>query len=217
MNGTPDKISELFQMMPKGTFASEDELRNYVSDDVKLKEVYSFFPRGYFKDEKEYSDYFADSVKKKPTQSPFQQNWVESVQSQKPLKTSSTQQQQLPSEGLKTPDLTLKVPETKYPQTTPGILTANYIAGKKIPRAKPSDEAKTVGEWLTAIPGELDRATANLIDKVAWLYETPQNAVAQLFLGRKGVNEYMKLKKEGVISIPGEMPNRIEMLQAKAL
>ncbi len=65
MNGTPDKISELFQLLPQGAFTNEDELRGYVKDETTLKEVYGLVPKEYFKDESEYLGYFGDSIKKK--------------------------------------------------------------------------------------------------------------------------------------------------------
>ncbi len=60
-----DKITELYELLPKGYFNDENELRGYVTDDDKLKEVYSFLPQGYFKDEIEYTSYFGDAIKKK--------------------------------------------------------------------------------------------------------------------------------------------------------
>ena len=65
MNGTPDKISELYKLLPTGSFSNEEELRGYVTDHSKLKEVFGFMPQGAFTDESEYLSYFGDAIKKK--------------------------------------------------------------------------------------------------------------------------------------------------------
>ena len=44
-----DKIKELYELIPEGYFNSEQELRDYITDENKLKEVYEFIPKDYFK------------------------------------------------------------------------------------------------------------------------------------------------------------------------
>ncbi len=61
----PDKISELYQVIPQGAFKDENEFRSYVTDENKLKEFYSLLPQGSFKDEGEFVGYFGEGLKKK--------------------------------------------------------------------------------------------------------------------------------------------------------
>ena len=60
-----DKIKELYELIPEGYFNSEQELRDYITDENKLKEVYEFIPKDYFKDLNEYVSYFGEILKKK--------------------------------------------------------------------------------------------------------------------------------------------------------
>ena len=60
-----DKIKELYELIPEGYFNSEQELRDYITDENKLKEVYEFIPKDYFKDSNEYISYFGETLKKK--------------------------------------------------------------------------------------------------------------------------------------------------------
>ena len=60
-----DKIKELYELIPEGYFNSEQELRDYITDENKLKEVYEFIPKDYFKDSNEYVSYFGETLKKK--------------------------------------------------------------------------------------------------------------------------------------------------------
>ena len=60
-----DKIKELYELIPEGYFNSEQELRDYITDENKLKEVYEFIPKDYFKDLNEYVSYFGETLKKK--------------------------------------------------------------------------------------------------------------------------------------------------------
>ena len=60
-----DKISELYGLIPKGYFNSEQELKDFITDENKLKEVYEFIPKDYFKDTAEYVSYFGETLKKK--------------------------------------------------------------------------------------------------------------------------------------------------------
>ena len=57
-----DKIKELYELIPEGYFNSEQELRDYITDENKLKEVYEFIPKDYFKDSSKYPDEIGDDV-----------------------------------------------------------------------------------------------------------------------------------------------------------
>jgi predicted double-glycine peptidase/flagellar biosynthesis regulator FlaF len=60
-----DRLSELYQVIPQGSFKDEAEFRSYVTDENKLKEFYSILPSGSFRDEDEFVGYFGNSLKKK--------------------------------------------------------------------------------------------------------------------------------------------------------
>jgi hypothetical protein len=79
-----DKIKELYELIPEGYFNSEQELRDYITDENKLKEVYEFIPKDYFKDLNEYVSYFGETLKKKV-----------SSQGSSPKESTSTSQQNL--------------------------------------------------------------------------------------------------------------------------
>ena len=50
MAETPDRLSELFQVIPQGAFKDENEFRSYVTDENRLKEFFPLLPQGAFKD-----------------------------------------------------------------------------------------------------------------------------------------------------------------------
>ncbi len=59
-----DKIEELYQMLPKGSFTNVDELRSYVSKNG-VGEFFDSMPQGAFSDKQEYENYFSNGLKKK--------------------------------------------------------------------------------------------------------------------------------------------------------
>jgi hypothetical protein len=93
-----NKIKDLFQLLPEGSFGSEQELGSYVTDEAKLKELFDLMPEGSFSSVDEYSSYFGSALKKKgeaylPTVENLQKDFSErqlQLASDKPVSREET-------------------------------------------------------------------------------------------------------------------------------
>lgn len=57
----PERIKELYELLPKSGFKDVEELHSFITDESKLKEIYRLIPKGFFKDEDEYLSYFSET------------------------------------------------------------------------------------------------------------------------------------------------------------
>ncbi len=116
-----------------------------------------------------------------------------------PSKEPVTPQQQLPSE-LQTPDLTLKTPQTIIGEQP------DYISrGEKVER--PTQYAKTLGEWITGAVGIFDRKVASVFDGLDYIHTSTSDAANQILLGKETANEIKKMREDGTL-IPSINPAR---------
>lgn len=114
--------------------------------------------------------------------------------------------------NVEQPDLTLQTPNTEpFPNTTPKSLITDFLMGKQIPRD--SSKAQTVGEKLLSIPKEAANTFGKFFDDIATAGSAVEKGFAQLFLGKKNADEYMKLKKDGALTLP----NSISLHPAQSL
>jgi hypothetical protein len=99
-----------------------------------------------------------------------------------------------------TPSTVVNEPDNMVTGSTPGSLIADYIKGKHIERDSPI--AETTGEKLLSIPKEAANAFGKFFDDIATVGKAVEGGFAQLFLGKKNADEYMKIKEKGGLALP---------------
>ena len=102
-----------------------------------------------------------------------------------------------------TPSTQVLHPDNIVTGSTPGSLIADFLKGKPIPRDSP--KAETLGEKVLSVPHEAANAFGKFFDDIANVGKAAESGFAQLFLGKKGSDEYMKIKEKGGLTLPGAM------------
>lgn len=163
MLSSPDKISELYQVIPKGAFKDESEFRNYVTDENKLKEFYPLLPQGSFKDESEFVGYFGESIKKK-------------VSTESPLNLATKGETILqefgqPSNEPITPKLPYqqpKAPKVEHQETLAEESTVSSVlkAQQNLPSYLKGEQDRVVEEATQGIKDELTKLGENYKKKI---------------------------------------------------
>jgi len=115
------------------------------------------------------------------------------------LTRKQKQLENIPSTELKNSDGTIKL-------ATPKSLVEDYFNFKSIPRD--NSQANTAGEAVMSVPKELSNAFGRMFDDMATAGRAVEKGFAQIFLGKKGSDAYMKAKDAGTFSAPNSMSAR---------